>query len=663
MSSNSATGIASQQSIKAYVDSQVTAQDLDFQADSGGALSIDLDSETLTFTGGTGIDTSGSGNAVTFAIDSTVATLTGTQTLTNKTLTSPDINTPDIDGGAIDGATIGGSTPAAGTFTTFTSNGIDDNANATAVTINSDEDVLIGTATRSADTQVFTKSLTVKGTYDGTLELETGRSDGDNSGVGRMVFVMPTNNASARDVAQIASETDGSTANERGGSLIFSTKADNVDGVVQRLNINSGGDISFMDGSGNAGLLWDSSAAALGIGTSSPSSVLSVKSDVNNNVNNGILFEAADSTNKLLQLYENSVGECYMGFYQADVQTALIRTNGNSYFNGGNVGIGSSSATYRMNVQGSSTETNNSFASGVPGLTLTNNSATDNTYSFLAFSDTDGGGSFTSVIQGKTVSQSANTGEINFFTRSSTGFGQRMTIDSSGNVGIGTDSPTFGSGSGLEVSRSGTATVRVERTGSTACSGEFFAGNGKVVIGSTSDTHLEFRTNSQEAARIDSSGNLLVGMTSDNYLAADDGVQIKPAGNIRIGGAGTAARAVMSFVNDTAGTPAQVGSIVTSGSATTYATSSDERLKDNIVDAPSASSDIDAIQVRSFDWKADGSHQKYGMVAQELTTVAPEAVSTPEDPDEMMGVDYSKLVPMLIKEIQTLRSRVQQLEQ
>ena len=92
MSSNSATLVPTQQSVKAYVDTQLTAEDLDFQADSGGALSIDLDSETLTFTGGTGIDTSGSGNAVTFAIDSTVATLSGTQTLTNKTLTSPKVN-------------------------------------------------------------------------------------------------------------------------------------------------------------------------------------------------------------------------------------------------------------------------------------------------------------------------------------------------------------------------------------------------------------------------------------------------------------------------------------------------------------------------------------------------------------------------------------------
>ena len=145
MSSDSATSIPSQQSVKAYVDSQVTAQDLDFQADSGGALSIDLDSETMTFTGGTGIDTSGSGNAVTFAIDSTVATLTGTQTLSNKTLTSPDVNTPDIDGGTIDSTVIGGSSAAAGTFTTFTSTGIDDNATSTAITIDASENVGIGT--------------------------------------------------------------------------------------------------------------------------------------------------------------------------------------------------------------------------------------------------------------------------------------------------------------------------------------------------------------------------------------------------------------------------------------------------------------------------------------------------------------------------------------
>ena len=96
MDSNSATKLASQQSIKAYVDAQITAQDLDFSADSGGALSIDLNSESMTFTGGTGITTTGSGNTITFAINSDVITLTGTQTLVNKTLTSPTLNSPTI---------------------------------------------------------------------------------------------------------------------------------------------------------------------------------------------------------------------------------------------------------------------------------------------------------------------------------------------------------------------------------------------------------------------------------------------------------------------------------------------------------------------------------------------------------------------------------------
>ena len=69
MASDSATKLATQQSIKAYVDSQVTAQDLDFQGDSGGALSIDLDSESLTIAGGTGVTTTGSSNTVTIAVD------------------------------------------------------------------------------------------------------------------------------------------------------------------------------------------------------------------------------------------------------------------------------------------------------------------------------------------------------------------------------------------------------------------------------------------------------------------------------------------------------------------------------------------------------------------------------------------------------------------
>ena len=105
MASDSATKLATQQSIKAYVDSQVTAQDLDVTTDSG-TISIDLDSETLTVAGGTGLDSSATGNTVTLGIDSTVATLTGTQTLTNKTLTAPVISGNLTTDGTIDGRDV-----------------------------------------------------------------------------------------------------------------------------------------------------------------------------------------------------------------------------------------------------------------------------------------------------------------------------------------------------------------------------------------------------------------------------------------------------------------------------------------------------------------------------------------------------------------------------
>jgi hypothetical protein len=105
----------------------------------------------------------------------------------------------------------------------------------------------------------------------------------------------------------------------------------------------------------------------------------------------------------------------------------------------------------------------------------------------------------------------------------------------------------------------------------------------------------------------------------------------------------------------------QIGSITQSGTtAVLYNLTSDQRLKENIVDAPSGN--IDDVKVRSFDWKSDGSHVNYGFIAQELVTVAPYAVHQPANPDEMMAVDYSKLVPMMIKEIQDLKAEVNQLK-
>ena len=80
------TTLPSAKAVKSYVDTQITAEDLDVTADSGGPISIDLDSETLDIAGGTGIDTSASGNEISIAVDSTVVTESSTDTLTNKSI-------------------------------------------------------------------------------------------------------------------------------------------------------------------------------------------------------------------------------------------------------------------------------------------------------------------------------------------------------------------------------------------------------------------------------------------------------------------------------------------------------------------------------------------------------------------------------------------------
>ena len=108
MASDSATKLATQQSIKAYVDNQIdTDMDVNITSDSG-SVAIVMDSETLTIAGGTNITTAATGNTVTVTLSNNVVTTTGTQTLTNKTFTSPTINTHTFSSGtSTSGMSIG----------------------------------------------------------------------------------------------------------------------------------------------------------------------------------------------------------------------------------------------------------------------------------------------------------------------------------------------------------------------------------------------------------------------------------------------------------------------------------------------------------------------------------------------------------------------------
>ena len=108
MASDSATKLATQQSIKAYVDNQIDADmDVNITSDSG-SVAIVMDSETLTIAGGSNITTAATGNTVTVTLASSVATTSGTETFTNKTFTSPTINTHTFSSGtSTSGMSIG----------------------------------------------------------------------------------------------------------------------------------------------------------------------------------------------------------------------------------------------------------------------------------------------------------------------------------------------------------------------------------------------------------------------------------------------------------------------------------------------------------------------------------------------------------------------------
>jgi len=234
---------------------------------------------------------------------------------------------------------------------------------------------------------------------------------------------------------------------------------------------------------------------------------------------------------------------------------------------------------------------------------------------------------------------------------------ERMRIDSSGNVGIGM---TANSGSLLNANGNIRAENSAFLAGREDAALPAFAFHDDTDTGmfNVASNILAFGTGGVERVRVDASGNLLVGTTS-TPSATQAGFMFTGDQLYTSAGAATTTNYQVRFYNGNG----LVGAITTDGSATAYLTSSDQRLKENIRDADDAGSKVDAIQVRKFDWKADGAHQDYGMIAQELIKVAPEAVSAPEDPYEMMGVDYSKLVPMLVKEIQQLRQRVAHLEE
>ena len=167
-----------------------------------------------------------------------------------------------------------------------------------------------------------------------------------------------------------------------------------------------------------------------------------------------------------------------------------------------------------------------------------------------------------------------------------------------------------------------------------------------------SKDNIQLFTDSNERMRINSSGNASIGSTTNaGYRLKVEGTGTVQLNN-RTGSDGT----ILAASKD--GTI--VGSITVTSSATAFNTSSDYRLKEDLQDFNGLDK-VSKIPVYNFKWKSDES-RSYGVMAHELQEVLPQAVTEEKDAEEMQGVDYSKIVPLLVKSIQELKSEIEELK-
>ena len=238
----------------------------------------------------------------------------------------------------------------------------------------------------------------------------------------------------------------------------------------------------------------------------------------------------------------------------------------------------------------------------------------------------------------------------------------RLVIDSSGNVGIGTSSPNRN----LQIGDNTGSLAALSLQGSTSSNCQIYFGDnaatsaeyaGLIRYQHSTDT-MQLWAGSTERMRISgTSPALSIGKTTFGTAGQGFTVYGNTAPQCYFNKSASGAVNGVLFYHSNS----YVGGLNYNNTNTSLATSSDERLKDNIENSDDAGSKIDAMQVRQFDWKSTGEHQEYGFVAQELEPVFAHAIHTDLEGD-YKSVDYGCLVPMLVKEIQSLRQRITDLE-
>jgi hypothetical protein len=238
-----------------------------------------------------------------------------------------------------------------------------------------------------------------------------------------------------------------------------------------------------------------------------------------------------------------------------------------------------------------------------------------------------------------------------------------MRIDSSGNVGIGQTPTAYGATvRTVEAYIAGAAGYTLVSAASASVKTEISAGEANLLgqVGTRTNHPLAIKTNDTERARIDSSGNLLVGTTTFQGKFT-----VTATGATTIDCARTETTLANQIVLRNGN--GAVGSITTNGSATAYNTSSDYRLKHDIAPMQNALATVAQLKPVTYKWNVDDSESQ-GFIAHELQAVVPDCVTGEKDAvdsegnPQYQGIDTSFLVATLTAAIQEQQQMIETLQ-